>query len=124
MPKSRPSRGKAQGSAWRKLVKATLSRHGTTCHLCGHGGATSADHLVPVTEDESRAMDLANLKPVHSQPHACATCSSAAGKPVYCNGIRGAMSIQRARRKIREMTGLTLPVNGEEGEGPREWLTD
>lgn len=117
--KNRPSRGKAQGSVWRKFVRETLQAHGTTCWICGHGGASTADHVVPYTEDDNRALDLSNLRPAHGNPRPCATCSSAAGKPVYCNEIKGMGSVERARRKIREMTGLATGADEEPGE--REW---
>lgn len=120
-PKKRPSRGKAQGSVWRKFVRETLRVHGTICWICFHGGATSADHVIPYTEDDSRALDRGNLRPAHGNPHPCPACSSAAGKGIFCNEIKGMGSVERARRKIRELTGLTLRVNSDEEPGEREW---
>jgi len=90
--------------------------------ICGHYGARSADHIIPDTEGGKPVAD--NLKAVHGVGSPCPECSGAAGKPVYCNEIRGGYSIERARRKIEERTGLRLPVGETTGpslpEG-RDW---
>lgn len=113
-PNERPSRGLAQGHRWRHVVQMVLRTYGTTCHICGHAGARQADHLTPLTEDDSRALDITDMRPAHGASRGrganpCEVCSAAAGKPVYCNTIRQAMSVERARRIIRERTGLPMP---------------
>lgn len=64
--------GGRRAQAW---VAAVLAEYGDTCHLCGHGGADSGDHLVP-RSDPTRGQALqyvvANGRPVHHQP--CPTC--------------------------------------------------
>lgn len=104
------------------MVSAVVIRDFGKCHLCGHYGAKSADHLIPDTEGGKPVLD--NLKAVHAVGSPCPDCSLAAGKPMYCNEIRNALSVERARRIITERTGLRLPV-GETGpfesEG-RDWL--
>lgn len=44
------SAGWAHGSThrWRQLRAAILQRDGYRCHICGHTGADSVDHLRPV----------------------------------------------------------------------------
>jgi len=67
-----------------------------------------------VTEDPSLEWDVKNLKAAHGYPKGCPDCTIAAvkrgGKPVYCNEIRQYGSVERARRKIEERTGLRLPI--------------
>ena len=60
-----------QGRASQALTRLCLETYGTTCHLCGQPGATTADHLVPRNKGGSNA--LANLAPAHG------SCNSARG---------------------------------------------
>lgn len=92
--------------AWDLLRMRVFGTHGTVCHLCGHGGARTVDHVIPVTERPDLALSLANLRPAHGSGNRCPTCSVAAGKPVFCNEIKHGMSTDRAKRKIQERTGL------------------
>lgn len=66
--------------AWRKLVAEVLANRGTVCHLCGAGGATSADHLIPASHGGPD--EYWNLAPVH----------------VRCNTQRGNRAIRRSPR--------------------------
>jgi hypothetical protein len=121
------SRYGAEGAVWRRIVRAVVSRDRGICHVCRHPGAKAADHLVPVTERPDLALDAANLKAVHAVPAGCPVCSAAAlargGKPVYCNEVKGAMSLDRARRIIETRTGLSLgPKTAEQPPGERDWL--
>jgi 5-methylcytosine-specific restriction endonuclease McrA len=65
------------GRPW-KRVRAEVLRASDVCWICGKGGATSVDHVVPVSLDPSRALDPTNLRPAHLG------CNSARG-----NGRRG-----------------------------------
>jgi hypothetical protein len=118
-PKRQPL---AEGRAWRRTVSQVVIRDMGKCHLCGHYGAKSADHLIPDTEGGRPV--AANLKAVHAVGSPCPDCSIAAERPMYCNEIRNALSIERARRIITERTGLRLPVGDTGPSGPegREWL--
>lgn len=124
------NRAGAEGSTWRRMVAQVVSRDLGVCHICGHPGAKSADHLIPVTERPDLARVPANLKAAHAYPRGCPVCSAAAsvkaGKVViiYCNEIRGAFSIERARRVIGEKTGKEIaPGQKTEGNsGERGWL--
>lgn len=112
------NRGGAEGARWRRLVVYVVQRDRGICHICGHPMATEADHLEPYTENPERALDPSNLKAAHGMKP-CPMCSEAAGKPIRCNQIRGAMSVARARRIIEERTGLIL-----EGKTKPTWAAD
>lgn len=78
--------------------------------------------MEPVTERPDLKYSLPNCRPAHGSPgNACPVCSKAAGRPINCNGIRGAMSVERARRIIAERTGITEPPRKPKPEG-REFL--
>lgn len=121
------NRAGAEGAVWRRITAAVVSRDYGICHICGHPGATSADHdPYPVTERPDLARDPANMKAAHGYPHPCPVCSPAAVangyKPVYCNEIKQGMSVERARRIISERTGLTLGKPEGKPQGERDWL--
>lgn len=118
----------ASGHVYRRMARFVFEQHGHRCHLCGHDGAMQLDHVESQTESPGRAHDAGNLRPVHGttrgQVNPCATCSRAAGKPVNCNQIRGGYTIERAIRKLRELTGLPIPDYGQSSparSGEREW---
>lgn len=109
-------------AVWPRLVKFVVQRD-RRCWICGHFGPAdtmTADHVIPRTEDPSRALDVANMRAAHHKP--CPVCSQAAGSPIRCNLIRGAMSRERAVRIIEKRTGLDLSGTAvtAETEG-REW---
>jgi len=56
--------------------------YGTICHLCGHGGATDADHLVPISVDSDQPIDPHTMRPAHGV-NGCPTCRR------KCNQSRG-----------------------------------
>lgn len=96
-------------------MPSVIRRDMGICHICGHTGADSADHLFPVaemTDEQKRTMiyDAANLKAVHHKP--CRVCSDLAArlgfKPIRCNPLRGAYSVERVRRIINQRTGQQL----------------
>lgn len=71
--------------SWRKEVHA---RWGHTCHLCGHGEAYTADHLIPLSVWSNQPYDARLARPAHGvvQPdgsEGCPTCY------VKCNSSRG-----------------------------------
>lgn len=56
---------------WKTITKAVIYRDSGICHICHHGGAKTADHIVPVSLG-GEPWSFANLKAVH---HAkCNTC--------------------------------------------------
>lgn len=64
--------GGRQATAW---VAAVLREHGTTCHLCLHPQADSADHLRPVLTHPELMYVTSNGRPVHHKR--CPTCGRA-----------------------------------------------
>jgi hypothetical protein len=66
-------------SAWKVQVRA---RYGTVCHLCKHEGATTADHLIPVSMWSNQPYDARLARPAHGVD-GCPTCK------VKCNSSRG-----------------------------------
>jgi hypothetical protein len=85
--------------------RAVVARQGGVCHLCSHGGARQADHVLSYADRPDLAWDPSNIRPAHGAPgNPCRECSAMAGRPVYCNQLRGPMSIERAKRVIAELT--------------------
>lgn len=126
MTRPRPNRARAEGAVWRRIAKSVVSRDFGVCYICGHTGATSADHVIPLTERPDLDLDAANLKAAHGFPHPCPVCSPAAiargGKPVYCNEVKQGWSLDRARRVIETRTGLALARDQDKPRGERDWL--
>jgi hypothetical protein len=125
-PRPARYRGRAEGSVWRRIVKSVVSRDKGICSICLHPGAQSADHVISVAERPDLDLNAANLKAAHGWPHPCPACSAAAvargGKPVYCNEVKQALSLDRARRIIETRTGLTIGREADgEPRGERDW---
>jgi len=86
------------------------------CGICGHGGATTADHVIdakrwpkgPDGRPRPGFNDLANLQPAHGtmggrQPdNPCPTCER------LCNQSKGAR-VQRPRPQSRDWTVAPFP---------------
>lgn len=116
-----------QDRVWReRIAPDVVRRDAGICYICLHAGADTADHVFPRTEmtDEQRRrmmFDKANLKAVHHK--ACPICSALAEargfKPIRCNPLRGAYSVERVQRIINERTGQALgqAVRADEPEG-------
>jgi hypothetical protein len=76
----------------------------------GHGGARQVDHVVVTAERPELAWKISNCRPAHGAPrNPCLVCSAECGQPIYCNQIRGALSIERARRIIAERAAAATP---------------
>lgn len=97
-----------RGSRWASFARQVVDYYGGLCHLCDHGGARQADHLVPVTENPALAWVMSNCRPAHGAPgNPCPQCG------IYCNQVRGGLSVERARRIIAERSGARTPPNAE-----------
>jgi hypothetical protein len=101
------------GRVWSRFAKQVVDQYGGLCHLCDHGGARQADHLVPATERPGRTWKISEFRPAHGAPgNPCPACTELADGPVYCNQLRGMGSVDRARRIIAERTsGGKTPLN-------------
>lgn len=64
---------------WRARVHAMW---GTTCHLCKHDGAHTADHLVPLSKWGNQPYDPRLSRPAHGI-EGCPVCG------IKCNSSRG-----------------------------------
>ena len=63
MSAQRPS-----GERWLRLVRWILNQPGgRICWLCGHPGADTADHVIPLEQRPDLAWDIRNLKPAHGE---------------------------------------------------------
>lgn len=98
------------GRRVRVLVDATLHRLGTTCHLCGLGGADSADH------DPPRSVLLAARMP---DPDADAYLFPAHRYP--CNNRRRDRPITDALRA--ELRAARLDYIGADADAERAHLS-
>ncbi|MFI2577710.1 hypothetical protein ACH5AJ_36555 [Streptomyces rochei] len=71
------------GRPYRRARQQMFALHGSTCHLCGHEGARTADHLVPVAVDSTQPVDPHGMRPAHGSGNPCPTCRR------HCNQERG-----------------------------------
>ena len=99
----------ARGRRWEKFARFVVQQYGGICHLCKCGGARQVDHLIPVTEGGDE-WDIANCRAAHGAPgNPCLVCSAKAGQKIFCNQIRGGLSIARAQRIIAERISAGNP---------------
>lgn len=118
-----PGRERAAGHRWETFCRLVFATYGDICWICGHGGAHQVDHVESVTEHPELKYVLSNCRPAHGAPgNSCSVCSKAARRPVNCNQVKGGYSIERARRRIAEITGVPEPprVQKPDDQG-REW---
>jgi len=81
---------KRTGRYWREhVVPAVLARDGGICWICGHPGATTADHDPPASKLPPHLhMDLRFLKAAHDR----------------CNRIKRDRTVEYARQRIAKQT--------------------
>lgn len=84
--------GKRSDYLWRK-VRLIVLRASTVCALCGHEGATDADHIVPPDKGGGR-YDVGNLQPAHGVL-GCPVCGR------KCNQSKGDSTEQGAGVPLR-----------------------
>lgn len=93
------------GPNYQKWRKQVLARWGDTCHLCGHGQAYTADHLVPLSVWSNQPYDPRLARPAHGvvQPdgtEGCPTCY------VKCNSSRGNRQLAQDIKNYRPPIAL------------------
>jgi hypothetical protein len=88
------ARGRRTGGAYRTARERMFALYGDVCHICGHAGADSADHLIPLAADPRQLTDATLMRPAHH--NACPTCG------VRCNGKRGAKPMDVVRTEMNE----------------------
>lgn len=71
-------------------VVACLQKHGDTCWLCGHPGATSLDHVHPVRDRPDLEWNPDNHRPAHLTKAGTATGCTVTGCTCIGNKGRGA----------------------------------
>lgn len=60
-----PSGTQVNGRAIKRMASAMFAAYGSLCHLCGGPGATTIDHLVPVSLRPDLRWTLENVRPAH-----------------------------------------------------------
>jgi hypothetical protein len=79
MPSPRSLR---RGHRYRVARARMFEEFGRVCIHCGHGGATDADHLEPVSLNPEQGIDWTLMRPAHGVA-GCAVCGR------KCNQERG-----------------------------------
>lgn len=69
------------GRRAQRFTRLVLAVYGDVCHLCGHAGADSADHLQTRSARPDLIYSIDNARPAHHL--ACPICG------VRCNSRRG-----------------------------------
>jgi hypothetical protein len=112
------------GFRWAKLSQLVYATYGPVCNICFHGipgglRTGQVDHLIPFCDQPELQFELTNLRPVHGHPHRCPVCGH------KCNQVRGARSLEYARRKVSTpVPGFPgSPLEEKHRESGREWLT-
>ena len=74
------------GRRWRRLVAYVLVRDGGVCWLCGHDGADTGDHVLPIDTHPHLEFDPSNVRAAHGRTR------TVTGWGYYCKGnyARGA----------------------------------
>jgi hypothetical protein len=84
------------GRPYRRAREQMFAIYGDICHLCGHAGATEADHIIPVSLDPDQPDDPYAMRPAHGGNGKCRTCGRA------CNAERGNGPVVRTLRTSQD----------------------
>lgn len=86
------------GRPWRRARAQMFALWGDICHICGHPGATEADHLIPLAVVPTQLHDPMTMRPAHGGNGKCPVCRRA------CNASRKARAIDDPRIAPRPHT--------------------
>ena len=95
-----PRKGRPYRTATERMwAEWAAAGRGTNCHLCGHPGATEADHVNAIRDNPAQVPHWTAIRPAHGvnprggHPGPCSHPDCLAlnsGKPRACNQARGA----------------------------------
>lgn len=83
-----------KGRPYRRARQQMFALFGTVCHICGHEGATDADHVEPIASNPDQRVTALALRPAHGV-RGCPTCGR------RCNQSRGAKPVEQLLRTSR-----------------------
>lgn len=94
------SRSTGRSTRTFRRMRSDILSDSDICIICGHRGADSVDHIVPIDTAPELAEDPDNMGPAHHEP--CPTCGR------RCNRDKGT-------RPLEEVTNLVTS---------RDWFTE
>ena len=101
------------GQTTAKAIAYVVARDSGICHLCGHPGANSCDHVQPVSQHPELEWDPTNWKAAHlfaaGHPKGCQTPGC------HCPGNRGRQDADAdvVRRVVDELNGRAQTTDDE-----------
>lgn len=87
-----------------RRARADVLAESDVCIICGHRGADSVDHIIPVQLRPDLIADRDNLGPAHHEP--CPTCAR------RCNNEKGTRSLSEVATFVTSRDWFTESVRG------------
>lgn len=81
------------------LRRKVMARDQNTCHVCHRTGANEVDHIIPVAEGGTDALD--NLAPIHANP---------------CHAYKSAMERKRGQQRAAATRTRQRPTEPHPGQ--------
>jgi len=105
------------GRRWQKFRAEAFRIYGRRCHLCGHDGANTLDHLLTVLEHPELAWVMANVRPAHGTRNRCPQCGRC------CNQARlsGPKRPMPGSEPVRPQLSGTIPRQRPAARQSRAW---
>lgn len=108
-----------RSTEYRRARVVMFALYGDTCHLCGHRGARTADHLTPIKIAPDQPVSPLTMRPAHGRGSPCRECPSDNPKGRHCNESRGAREATKPRREGEGQGALRTSRSWDDGK-PRE----